>query len=153
MKPGDAAGHRPSVRTIDASVDAVWDILRDGWSYASWVVGSARIRDVDADWPAAGSRLHHSVGVWPVMLHDHTDVVSSTPRQELVLAPRAWPWGRAKLRLQLEEQEGGCVVTMTEDVTSGPILTLPRPIRQLLVQPRNDECLRRLSFIAERQAS
>ena len=153
MNPANSAGHRPAVRTIDAPVDVVWDILRDGWTYASWVVGSARIREVDAEWPAEGSRLHHSVGAWPVMLHDHTDVLSSTPRQELVLAPRAWPWGRGVLRLRLEERDGRSVVTMTEDVTSGPVLALPRALRQLLLQPRNEECLRRLAFIAERQSS
>jgi hypothetical protein len=152
MKLRDSAALRPAVRTINAPADAVWEGLRDGWTYASWVVGSARIRDVDTDWPAANSRLHHSVGVWPLMLHDHTDVLACTPGEELVLAPRAWPWGRAALRLTIEERDGRSVVTMTEDITSGPARAVPRALRQLLVGPRNGECLRRLAFIAERRS-
>lgn len=152
MMIGNSTVLRPAVRAIDAPADAVWKLLADGWSYASWVVGSARIRDVDADWPAVDSRLHHSVGVWPLMLHDHTDVVACTPPRELVLAPRAWPWGRAVLRITIEERDGRSVVTMTEDFTSGPARALPRPARQLLLGPRNSECLRRLAFLAERRS-
>lgn len=50
---------------INASTDDVWSVLSDGWLYPLWVVGASRMRDVDEDWPAVGSRIHHSVGVWP----------------------------------------------------------------------------------------
>lgn len=148
----DRAEPRPVVRIVDAPADSVWHVLSDGWSYGTWVVGSARIRAVDADWPSARARLYHSVGLWPLLIHDHTDVVSVTPRNELVLSPRAWPWGRSRVRLSIEDRGGTAVVRMAEDVLSGPTLALPRPVRQLLLRPRNRECLRRLAFIAERRS-
>ena len=33
-------------RQVDAPARAVWDVLSDGWLYASWVVGASRVRDV-----------------------------------------------------------------------------------------------------------
>ena len=41
--------------------------------YGDWVVGSKRIRAADASWPAPGSRFHHTVGVGPLSLDDHTE--------------------------------------------------------------------------------
>ncbi|MFL6157733.1 MAG: SRPBCC family protein, partial [Marmoricola sp.] len=61
-------------RDISSPGQGVWDVLSDGWLYPSWVVGAARMRDVDASWPAVGSRLHHSVGNWPLLLDDSTEV-------------------------------------------------------------------------------
>ncbi len=42
-------------RRVDAPAEAVWSVLADGWSYANWVVGAARVRDVDPGWPAQGA--------------------------------------------------------------------------------------------------
>ena len=50
-------------------------MLSDGWLYALWVVGAARMRDVDEGWPAVGTRLHHSVGTWPLLIDDTTEVL------------------------------------------------------------------------------
>lgn len=36
-------------RLIHASVEDVFAVLTDGWSYASWVVGASRIRDKDSE--------------------------------------------------------------------------------------------------------
>jgi hypothetical protein len=49
-------------RLVDASSEDVMAVLIDGWTYAEWVVGASRIRDVDKDFPAPGARIHHSVG-------------------------------------------------------------------------------------------
>lgn len=136
-------------RHVAASTQAVWGVLADGWSYATWVVGASRIRDVDAGWPSAGSRIHHSVGLWPAVIDDTTSVVSSTPERELVLTARAWPVGVAKVRLVLRESTGGCEVSMTEDATSGPGRLVPAPLRQALIAPRNREALNRLALLAE----
>lgn len=32
-----------------------------------WEVGSTHMRDVGRRWPQVGTRIHHSIGVWPVM--------------------------------------------------------------------------------------
>ena len=34
-------------RSVDAPAEAVWDVLADGWQYATWVVGASRVRAVD----------------------------------------------------------------------------------------------------------
>lgn len=144
---------QPVTRLVHAPASAVWDVLRDGWFYGSWVVGSARIREVDDGWPSEGTRLHHSVGLWPMMLDDHTEVVWSVPEKRLVLSARAWPWGWGEVDLQLENRDGQCVVSMTEDVVCGPGIVVPRPARQVLLRSRNRECLRRLALLAERRRS
>src|SRR5919112_6157910 len=94
-------------RTIEASPDAVWEVLSDGWLYPLWVVGATRMRDVDAAWPAEGALLYHSVGVWPLTIDDTTEVLDSDPPSLLRLRARAWPGGEADVELRIEPDEGG----------------------------------------------
>lgn len=58
---------------------AVWAVMSDGWLYPVWVVGAARMREVDDHWPAVGSWLHHSVGIWPLLINDNTESSSPSP--------------------------------------------------------------------------
>jgi hypothetical protein len=137
-------------RRIAASVDEVWSVLADGWSYVTWVVGASRIRDVDPGWPREGARVHHSFGTWPLLIDDSTAVVHVEPGRELVLQARGWPAGEATVRLLLApDGPDATVVTLREDVSAGPGRLLPRPVRQLAVTPRNVESLRRLGYLAE----
>ena len=137
-------------RAIEAPAPAVWDVLADGWFYATWVVGASRVRDVDHEWPAEGARIHHSVGVWPAVLSDTTHVVRSTEPTELVLKARGWPVGEAKVVLTVTaSSDRSCTVAMAEDAVTGPGRLLPRPLRQLVIGPRNVEALRRLAYLAE----
>lgn len=133
-----------------ATTDEVWAVLADGWSYAGWVVGASRIRKVDVRWPAAGSRIHHSAGCWPVLLNDETTVLESEPGRRLVLQAEGWPFGEATVDLSLEPRGSGSRIVMREDVTKGPGRVVPKALRQLALQPRNRESLRRLAFLAER---
>ena len=70
-------------------------------------MGASRIRDVETDWPAEGSRIHHYVGLWPGLINDNTAVAliknkalkPGTVLLELlyvseVVAPRALQVGR-----------------------------------------------------------
>ena len=142
----------PHVITVEhrtaATPDAVWRVLADGWLYAAWVVGASRVRDVDAGWPAVGTRIHHSVGLWPLLINDTTHVLDMTPHEELVLTAKAWPVGVARVAITIEPVEGGCVIRMDEDASSGPGVALPKLVRQALVAPRNREALRRLELLA-----
>ncbi len=141
-------------RCTAASVDAVWAVLADGFQYAAWVVGAARVRAVDAGWPTPRSRIHHSVGTWPVMLDDTTIALSCDPGRELVMQARGWPAGEARVELALTPSDdagaGGCRIVIREDATHGPGRLIPRPLRQAAIGPRNAECLRRLAYLAER---
>lgn len=139
-----------TTRTMTCTPDEVFAALSDGWSYASWVVGAARIRDVEADWPAQGSRIHHSVGAWPLLISDTTEVEAVTAPTFLQLRVRAWPSGEGRVTLHVRPLGAGCEVTMEEQAVAGPATLVPQPVQDLLLQPRNVEALRRLAFLAER---
>lgn len=134
---------------IDASPEDVWSVLSDGWLYPLWVVGASRMRDVDATWPAEGSRIHHSVGVWPGLIDDHTRVLASQPQQSLTVRARAWPMGEAEVRITLTPSGEQTEVTIKEDVVSGPGALLPGLLRHPGLKWRNAETLRRLRLLVE----
>ncbi|MCZ4076509.1 SRPBCC family protein [Rhodococcus sp. H36-A4] len=136
-------------RITDASADAVWSVLADGWKYAMWVVGASRIRAVDSEWPAPGSAIHHSVGVWPVVLDDTTTVLDSQPGRELQLRARALPFGTGHITLRLHPQAYGCRIQMIEHAVSKPFSMLPDSLQHAAVHPRNSEALHRLALLAE----
>lgn len=136
-------------RTIQAAPARVWAVLADGWLYPSWVVGASRMRDVDQSWPAPGSQLHHSVGLWPLLLDDRTEVIGSVPLEELRLRAHGWPAGAAEVLIRLEPAGDGTEVTIEEDAVAGPAKLIPPQLRQVGMVPRNREALRRLAFLAE----
>lgn len=138
-------------RMFECSPEDVFDVLSDGASYASWVVGAARIRQIDAGWPAEGTEIHHSVGAWPLMLSDTTHVKKIDRPREVVLKVRAWPAGAGEVRLYCEAEPGGgrTKVTLEEEVTEGPARLVPGPITHFLLALRNVETLKRLAYLAE----
>jgi hypothetical protein len=136
-------------RHCDASASVVWEVLSDPWLFASWVVGASRIRDVTGEWPAEGSLIHHSVGIWPLLLDDTTIVLSSVPTSLLVLQARGRPLGEARVEMRLEDEPGGCRIVMKEWAVSGPGRLLPRPVHDAAIGVRNREALRRLALIAQ----
>jgi hypothetical protein len=126
-------------------------VLADGWSYAAWVVGTARIRAVSSDWPRPGATLQHSVGLWPLLLSDETHVVAAEPGLRLVLRAKTRPIAEAAVTIEVEPAPGGSRVTLAEDVIS-PVVraVLPSVVRDRLVTFRNAESARRLALLAER---
>src|SRR5918995_5205511 len=108
-------------RETTASRDAVWNVIADGWTYSQWVVGNTRMRAVDPAWPAPGSTIHHTIGVWPAVLNDETVVESCTPQEELVLLAKGRPFGAARISLRLFDTPCGCRVEMAEVPVGGPL--------------------------------
>ncbi len=141
-----------NTRTIDATPDQVWDVLADGWLYPLWVVGASRIRGVTESWPSVGAKIHHSVGVWPVMLDDHTKVLESLPGRQLRLRARAWPVGEAEVVITLSADGARTSVAIEEEVVDGPGKLIPSPMTGLGLKWRNVETLRRLAFVVEGRA-
>lgn len=133
--------------------DRVWKVLADGWLYPLWVVGASRMREVDDDWPAVGSRIHHSFGSWPLLLDDTTSVLECAPGSFLAVRARAWPTGEAEVKLHLSAIGSHTRVVIEEDVSSGPARLVPRPLRAAGLKWRNVESMRRLAFLAERRES
>jgi hypothetical protein len=138
-------------RTLSTTPERVWDVLADGWLYPLWVVGAARVRDVDTTWPAVGSRIHHSVGLWPALINDHTEVLEQDPGSMLHLRASAWPLGAAEVRIRLTRASEHTEVELHEGPVSGPGLLVPRPILGPALTWRNVEALRRLGHIAEKR--
>lgn len=139
-------------RVLHASPQQVWDVLADGWLYPLWVVGASRMREVDDTWPAVGAKLHHSVGAWPALLDDTTEVLECEPTSYLAVTARGWPIGEAEVQIRLVPNGAETEVTITEDATSGPGRWLvPKPARDLAIAWRNTETLRRLAYLAERR--
>lgn len=138
-----------NTRVIKTTPERVWGVLADGWSYPLWVVGASRVRDVDPDWPAVGSRIHHSVGVWPALIDDSTHVVESEPQQRILLRARGWPLGEAEVSVELGPSGAHTEVQIREQAVAGPGVLVPEPIKGLLLTWRNAETLRRLAYIAE----
>jgi hypothetical protein len=128
----------------------VWDVMANGWTYSQWVVGNSRMRAVDPDWPAPGSTIRHSIGVWPLVINDETVVEKSVPLEELVLHAKSGPFGGARVILRLSDIPDGCRVEMEEFPVSGPGAVLPSRISDLAAWPRNRETLWRLGALAQR---
>lgn len=138
-----------NVRRFDCPPQAVFDVLADGWLYAAWVVGASRMRAVDADWPAEGARLHHSVGAWPLVLDDVTSSRTWAPPRRAAFRARGWPIGEADVVIEARPSGGGCLVRITEEPAEGPGRYVPRVVREPLLRIRNRETLRRLAHMAE----
>ncbi len=139
---------------VEAPVDAVWAVLADGWSYSGWVVGASHIRDVDAAWPEPGSRIHHSVGPWPMTIEDTTGVVRCEPNRLLELDARLWPIGAARITFTLTARsERLTEVHMAERAVRGPTKLMPNVVQDVLLTPRNRETLQRLNALAKGRAS
>lgn len=127
-------------------------MLSDGWLYALWVVGAARMRAVDEEWPAVGTRLHHSVGTWPLLIDDTTEVLEMRPNERLLLLARGWPAGQAHVDITLRARDTDTVVTIVEQATSGPGALIPKAVQDPQLHVRNLETLRRLAFVVEGRA-
>ncbi|MBA2532302.1 MAG: SRPBCC family protein [Nocardioidaceae bacterium] len=142
-----------TTRTIHATPSQVWDVLADGWLYPVWVVGASRMREVEDTWPATGSKLHHSVGAWPLLIDDNTEVTQSEPGHVLALRGRGWPAGEVDVVIRLRAVGADTEVVIDEDAAAGPGLLIPKPLRALTLGWRNVETLRRLAYIAERRTA
>lgn len=140
-------------RHIAASRERVFEVLSDGWLYTAWVVGASHVRAVSPSWPSVGARIHHSFGVWPLVLRDETSVQVSEHPTHLVLLASGRPFGQARVELRLEKERDGARVTMTETVVKGPGRAIPTALLDGLIDPRSREALARLAALAERPAA
>jgi uncharacterized protein YndB with AHSA1/START domain len=131
---------------------AVWDALADAYGYGYWVVGSSEIRDVDEHWPQPGSRFHHTVGIRPLRVSDHTESLEARRPSLLRMRAKARPVGTARVTMTLEPLDGGTRVRMTENPDGLTGWLSLNPFVQLLVKARNAESLMRLEELALRAA-
>lgn len=137
-------------RFMPVPPQAVWDVLADPDSYAYWVVGSKVIRDAEPEWPAVGSRFHHTIGAGPFKLSDHTEVVEADSPRLLRIRAKGRPAGTATvtMRMNPRPQASGTMVQMSENPDSVFGLLALNPLTHVFTIARNAESLMRLEEMA-----
>ena len=131
---------------------AVWDALTDAGGFGYWVVGSKVIRDADATWPAPGSKIHHTVGLGPLEISDHTESIEADEPHRLQLRAKGRPLGTAKVTLEMTPKDGGTLVKMHENPDGAFAMLAFNPLLQVFTLGRNAESLMRLEELALRRA-
>lgn len=137
---------------VAASPDQVFDVLVDPRTYPSWLIGADRIRALDDTWPAPGSRFHHTVGVWPVHVRDHTELLEIERPHRLRLSVRATALVRAVVTLTLRGDDGGTTVCLEEEPAVRFVGDLVRPVLDPATHLRNHVSLRRLARLFDADA-
>lgn len=152
--PGEVKSSLTVKRETSAARERVWNVIADGWTYSQWVVGNSRMRAVDENWPQSGSKIHHSVGIWPLLLNDETKVQDCQPMEQIVLLAKGRPFGKARITLRLFDIDGGgCRIEMSEVPVGAPMGWVPDRLALAAAIPRNRECTWRLAALAERRHS
>jgi uncharacterized protein YndB with AHSA1/START domain len=136
---------------VSAPPEAVFAVLDDPYAYPRWVVGARRIRRVDSNWPAVGSKFHHAIGNSAAELHDSSKILERVPPSRMVLEVRFRPTGVATVEIKIEGDGDHTIVTITESPTCGPISHLPRLVTDPLLFVRNALSLQRLRHEVERR--
>jgi uncharacterized protein YndB with AHSA1/START domain len=134
---------------INVPPATVFGTLSDPDNYPRWVVGARKIRGADAQFPAVGSRFHHQVGVAPLVLNDHTEVLANDAPSRLVLQAKTRPFGTARVDLVLVAEGAGTRVRMTESAGDAPSRVLLNRLSDPLIRARNVRSLERLKRLAE----
>jgi hypothetical protein len=107
---------------------------------------------MDPGFPAAGTRFHHQVGIGPLRLNDHTQVIEVRQPERLVLKAKARPLlGTAIVDLTIRSADGGSHVWMREGPGDPLTVLFFNPLTDPLVHKRNDIALRRLKELCERR--
>ena len=140
---------------VDASPEDVFDVLDDHRCYSEWVVGTARIRGADDDWPAEGSALYHQVGTKDddASIKDKSTVLERDRPRKLVLDALARPAGVARVTLTVEPDAGGSKVTIDEYPIKPDWAHKLRLVLDPLIFARNLEAMRRFKRLVERRAA
>jgi hypothetical protein len=141
-----------NVKKMDSTPEQVFAVLADPWIYPTWVVGASRLRAADGGYPEAGTKLHHSIGVWPLVLNDETEVEEYDPPRKLVLQAKTRPFGSERVIIEVRPHGSGSLVRMEEYTISGPAQRIPRLIADAILFVRNAETLRRLGFASKGRA-
>ena len=137
-------------REISASPAHVYAVLIDPRSYPSWLSGASEIREVDADWPAPGSRFHHRVRFGPFSIADSTQMIAAQPGKRIELAVRARPFISAIVTFVLVGDDRGCMVSFEEEPRIRLVGNLVRPLLDPMTHVRNHHSLKRLEQVATR---
>jgi hypothetical protein len=108
-----------NVKVFDLPADAVFSVLCDPTAYPSFVVGTRTVHRFDPGWPDVGSVLHHTQGVWPVIVRGRTVVVAAEAARRLVLWAKLGRVGTHHVSFTLTPFDGGTRVEVDEHPIDG----------------------------------
>jgi uncharacterized protein YndB with AHSA1/START domain len=135
---------------VAAPPERVFAVLADAHRYADWVIGTARVRAADEDWPSPGARLHHATGLGPLAIEDETEVVACDPPRRLELLARLGPLGSFRVELTLEARGDAWTRVVLREAPVAGVSRLAGPVGDAAGRVRNTLSLRRLKRLAER---
>jgi uncharacterized protein YndB with AHSA1/START domain len=122
-------------------------ILVDPDTYPRWLVGTKKIRSVDAGWPSPGSSFAHTVGFGPLAIPDRTTVREIEAPNVLELLVRARPLIEAVVRFEVAATTTGSRLRMTE--TPVGIHKVIAPVVAPLIRARNERSMDRLRAVSD----
>ena len=104
---------------LELSSDAAFRLVCDPTLYPRWLVGAQEIRRIDADWPAAGSKFAHRIGIGPLAIPGSTTVRQLDAPRVLELAAGMGVLGESKVRFELVPTKDGTEVRIVETPRKG----------------------------------
>jgi uncharacterized protein YndB with AHSA1/START domain len=139
-------------QSIDAPRDEVFNTLSDPRTYPDWLVGAQRIRDVDSDFPAPGSKFDHSVGPTPELTaDDDTKAVEVQGHRRLVLEVHVGPV-QGEVEFTLKKRGDDRTEVRMRERPIGPAVALTPVLRPVLAA-RNHTSLRNLAKLIEQNTN
>ncbi len=134
---------------IDRPPREVWEVLRDGESYARWVVGTRTILGVDESWPEVGSKIHFRVGAKRLNFDDFT-VVRRHTEDQLELQIYARRLGSARVSITVRKWgEDQSLVIIDEHPLTGPAARFHNFVVESALTRRNRRMARVLKSVVE----
>ncbi|MGY5125275.1 SRPBCC family protein [Streptomyces nigrescens] len=134
---------------IKRSPEELWAVLADRSRYEDWVVGTARSRPKDGNWPEAGATLEYTVRLGPWDVTGCTTVRHSVPPRTLELEVDSGRLGTARIAIEVRPWGADSLVIVDEHPLAGPGGRLHNGALDLLLQLRHRSMLSRLAAVAE----
>ncbi|MFF9268154.1 SRPBCC family protein [Streptomyces rochei] len=136
-------------RLIQASPQAVWDVLADGDRYVEWVVGPSDVTPQSGRWPQVGATIAYEIRLGPVRLNNESVVRRFVAGSELEIEAKAGPLGTARIAIELRPWGEQCLVIVDEHPLRGPGGLLHNVGVEALIQVRHRAMLARLAKLCE----
>ncbi|MCB5166504.1 SRPBCC family protein [Streptomyces bambusae] len=140
-------------RLVRCRPERVWEVLRDGSSYATWVVGTYASQPEDDRWPEVGSALRYRLRLGPFSYRGRTVVRVHEPPDRLEMEAMAGG-GAAGARIAIEVRPWGAdtLVILDEHPLRGRGWTFHNAAIDALAQLRHRLLLARLARTCEEPA-
>ncbi|MFD5800121.1 MULTISPECIES: SRPBCC family protein [unclassified Streptomyces] len=139
-------------RLIQATPQAVWDVLADGDLYVEWVVGPSDSTPRSGHWPEVGATIAYEVRLGPLRLDNESVVRHKADGRLLEIEAKAGRLGTARISVELRPWGEQCLVIVDEHPLRGPGGILHNTGVEALIQVRHRAMLARLARLCESRA-